>query len=74
MERLSPERLTIKVWLFPWLSWLTIAAMLGVLVAMAFASELAAELEASLVAVAIVLLAYGVVRSRRRRSLRGGER
>ena len=72
MERLSPERLTIKVWLFPWLSWLTIAAMLGVLVAMAFASELAAELEASLVAVAIVLLAYGVVRSRRRRSLRGG--
>jgi L-asparagine transporter-like permease len=72
MERASPERLTIKVWLFPWLSWLTIAAMLGVLVAMALASELAAELEASLVAVAVVLLAYGIVRSRRRRSLRGG--
>jgi len=72
MERASPERLTIKVWLFPWLSWLTIAAMLGVLIAMAFASELAAELEASLVAVAVVLLAYGIVRSRRRRSLRGG--
>ncbi len=71
MERLSPERLTIKVWLFPWLSWLTIAAMLGVLVAMALASELAAELEASLVAVAVVLLAYGIVRSRRR-SLREG--
>src|SRR5215471_5277278 len=53
MERTSPERLTIKVWLFPWLSWLTIAAMLGVLVAMAFASALAAELEASLVAVAV---------------------
>jgi L-asparagine transporter-like permease len=71
MQRASPERLTIKVWLFPWLSWLTIAAMLGVLVAMAFASELVAELEASLVAVAIVLLAYGIVRSRRR-SFRGG--
>ncbi len=74
LEREGPERLTIKVWLFPWLSWVTIAAMLGVLVAMAFASELAAELEASLVAVAAVLLAYGVVRSRRRRSLGGGER
>jgi L-asparagine transporter-like permease len=73
MERDSPERLTIKVWLFPWLSWLTIAAMLGVLVAMAFASELAAELEASLVAVAIVLLAYGLVRARRRRALQSGE-
>jgi hypothetical protein len=45
--------------------------MLGVLVAMAFASELAVELEASLFAVAIVLLAYGVVHGRRR-SLRGG--
>jgi gamma-aminobutyrate permease len=72
MERASPERLTIRVWLFPWLSWLTIAAMLGVLVAMAFASELAAELEASLVAVAVVLLAYGVVRARRRRASQSG--
>jgi L-asparagine transporter-like permease len=72
MERTSPERLTIRVWLFPWLSWLTIAAMLGVLVAMAFASELASELEASLVAVAVVLLAYGVVRARRRRALQSG--
>ena len=74
IERTSPERLVLRVWLCPWLSWLTIAAMLGVLVAMAFTPSLAAELEASLVAVAIVLLAYGVVRSRRRRSLRGGER
>jgi hypothetical protein len=46
--------------------------MLGVLVAMAFASELAAELEASLVAVAVVLLAYGLVRAKRRRALQSG--
>jgi L-asparagine transporter-like permease len=72
MERTSPDRLTIKVWLFPWLSWLTIAAMLGVLVAMAFASELAAELDASLVTIAVVLVAYGIVRARRRRDLAGG--
>jgi gamma-aminobutyrate permease len=74
LERSSPERLTIKVWLFPWLSWLTIAAMLGVLIAMAFASELAAELEASLVAVAVVLVAYGAVRARPRASESGGSR
>ncbi len=73
MERESPERLTIKVWLFPWLSWLTIAAMLGVLVAMAFEPELAAELEASLLAVAVVLLAYGIVRARRGRARQSGE-
>ena len=72
IERTSPERLIIKVWLFPWLSWFTIAAMLGVLVAMAFASELASELEASLVAVAVVLLAYGAVRARRRARQSGG--
>jgi len=56
------------------LSWLTIAAMLGVLVAMAFTSELVAELEASLVAVAVVLLAYGVVRALRRARQSGGSR
>ena len=67
MERTSPERLVLKVWLFPWLSWVTIAAMLGVLVAMAFTPTLAAELEASLLAVAIVAVAYGVVRLRSRR-------
>src|SRR5581483_7349020 len=33
MERISPERLTIKVWLFPWLTYATIAAMIGVLIA-----------------------------------------
>jgi len=71
IERTSPERLVLRVWLFPWLSWLTIAAMLAVLVAMAFTPSLAAELEASLVAVALVLLAY-VVRTRARLAARSG--
>jgi L-asparagine transporter-like permease len=70
MERTSPERLVIKVWWFPWLSWLTIAAMLGVLVAMAFTPSLAAELEASLVAVAVVIVAY-FARARARRIAHG---
>jgi L-asparagine transporter-like permease len=68
MERSSPERLVVRVWLYPWLSRLTIAAMIGVLVAMAFTPALATELEASLVAVALVVLAYFVVRARARRS------
>jgi L-asparagine transporter-like permease len=66
LEREDPGRLTVKVWWFPWLSWLTIAAMLGVLVAMAATPSLASQLHASLVAVAVVLLAYGLVRARRR--------
>lgn len=72
MERASPERLVLKVWLFPWLSWVTIAAMLGVLVAMALTPTLATELEASLVAVAIVAVAYGAVRVRSRRRVGRG--
>jgi len=66
IERTAPERLTLKVWLFPWLSWLTIAAMIGVLVAMAVTPALASQLYASLIAVAVVALAYGAVLLRRR--------
>jgi GABA permease len=65
LERTAPARLTIKVWLFPWLSWLTIAAMIAVLVAMAATPALASQFYASLVAVAVVVLAYGAVRMRR---------
>ena len=36
LERDSPERLVIRMWLFPWLTIVAIAAMLGILAAMAF--------------------------------------
>ncbi|HVY82857.1 MAG TPA: amino acid permease [Steroidobacteraceae bacterium] len=71
MERTSPERLTIKVWLFPWLTYLTIAAMIGVLVAMAVTAWRSgefyrSEVVASSVAVLIASLAGWVLRRRRR--------
>ena len=62
MQRTTPERLTIKVWLFPWLSWVTVAAMVGVLVAMAANRDLASELYASLACVAVVAVAYWTLR------------
>lgn len=58
LERTAPERLTIKVWLFPWLSYATITAMIGVLVAMAFTPELATQFYASFACVAVVVLAF----------------
>ncbi|HWK75666.1 MAG TPA: amino acid permease [Povalibacter sp.] len=58
IEQTAPERLTVKVWLFPWLSWATIAAMFGVLAAMALTRALASQFYASLVCAAVVLLAY----------------
>ena len=64
MERTSPERLTIRVWLFPWLTYVTIAAMIGVLVAMALTDQ--SEFLASAIVTVIAAIAYGVMRWRRR--------
>jgi L-asparagine transporter-like permease len=71
MERTSPERLTIKVWLFPWLSYVTIAAMIGVLIAMTLTAVRSgefyrSEVVASGVAVLVAALAGWLVRRRRR--------
>jgi L-asparagine transporter-like permease len=68
LERTDPKRLELKMWWFPWLTWLTIAAMIGVLVAMAATPALATQLYASLVAVAVAAAGYGVVRARRKRA------
>ena len=43
--------------------------MLGVLVAMAVTPALASQFYASLVAVAVVAVAYGIVRARRKRAM-----
>jgi L-asparagine transporter-like permease len=64
LERAAPERLTIKVWLYPWLSVATIAAMLGVLAAMAFTPQLASQFYASFACVAVVVAAYALRRRR----------
>jgi L-asparagine transporter-like permease len=64
LERAAPERLTIKVWLYPWLSVATIASMLGVLAAMAFTPQLQSQFYASVACVAVVAAAYAVRRRR----------
>jgi GABA permease len=64
LEAQQPERLTLKMWLFPWLSWLTIGAIGAVLVAMAFVPDLASQLYASLACTALVIAAYWGLRRR----------
>jgi L-asparagine transporter-like permease len=66
MEQSSPDKLIIRVWLFPWLTYATIAAMFAVLIAMAVTEAHAAEFRASAIVVAIVFLIYAAVRRRRR--------
>jgi GABA permease len=55
----------LPMWLFPWLSYLAIAGMAAVLVAMAITPARAAEFWTSAASVAVALAAYGVVRRNR---------
>jgi GABA permease len=58
IEQEQPERLTIRVWLFPGLSIAAIVAIAAAMIAMLFTRSLATQLYASLLAAAVVLVAY----------------
>jgi len=62
LERTDPGALLIKMWLFPYTSYATAAAILAVLIAMAFKHDLAVQLIASLVVAVIVWAAYMILR------------
>ena len=67
LEAEDPARLAIRMWWFPYASWLVIAAILAVLMAMALTPALATQVYASLSCLAVVLAAYFFLRRRRRR-------
>ena len=52
--------LALKMWLFPWLSYATIAAMLVVILAMAFLPDTRSQFYLSLVTIVVILAAYEV--------------
>jgi len=68
-RRLSPERLRVKMWLYPVLTLLTIAAMLGVLVSMGVKADTRSQLLLSLLALGVVLAAYWTSRNFRQPSI-----
>jgi GABA permease len=61
------EGLQIRMWWFPWASYLTIGAILGVLIAMGLTPDLSSQLYWSLVALAVALAACGILMWRRQR-------
>ena len=61
-ERAGAPPPTLPMWLFPWLSYLAIAGMLLVLIAMALTPSHRAEFWTSTVSIAATLLAYVVFR------------
>lgn len=67
LEREDPESLTFKMWLFPWLSYLTIAGMATVIIAMGIDVDTREEFILSLLIFALLVGAYFVLRSVKRR-------
>jgi len=60
LKRETPERLKLKMWLFPYLTYFTIAAMVAVIGAMALIEDVRPQLIPSFISLAIVLAAYRV--------------
>ncbi len=63
---LPPERLKVKMWFYPVLTLLTIAAMVAVLISMGVRADTRSQLVLSFLAWAIVLAAYFLTRRRPR--------
>jgi GABA permease len=66
--KIPPARLRVKMWFYPVLTLLTIAAMLGVLVSMGFREDTQSQLFLSLLSLAVVLAAYPISRRWRERA------
>ncbi|MEU1074811.1 MULTISPECIES: amino acid permease [unclassified Streptomyces] len=71
IEREAPERLTLRMWGFPWLTWTALAAMAAVLVLMLFDDGARPQVLWSAGATAAVLL-VAVVREWRTRAAESG--
>jgi GABA permease len=61
-ERAGLPPSALPMWLFPWLSYVAIAGMASVIIAMAFTESHRAEFWTSMVSIAVALLAYLVLR------------
>ena len=57
LEADAPERVKVKMWLFLWLTYLAIAAMVAVLASMALVEDVRPQLIPSFISLAIVLAA-----------------
>lgn len=58
LERESPERLTVKMWAYPYLTYFAISGMILIVMAMAFIPEQRTPLALGVVSLLVLLLAY----------------
>ena len=59
LEREDPARLGIRMWAYPYLTYLAIAGMLGILLAMAFIPDQRMPLMFGVISLALLLLGFG---------------
>ncbi len=69
LERESPERLVVRMWLFPWLTGVAIAGMVGILAAMAFIPDQRVPLASGLASLGISVAVFWLRRLRLTRRL-----
>ncbi|HLY79795.1 MAG TPA: amino acid permease, partial [Caulobacteraceae bacterium] len=63
LDRQNPERLVVRMWLFPWLTLVAIAAMVGILAAMAFIPDQRVPLATGLASLAILIAVFWLRRT-----------
>ena len=68
LEREAPDKLKVKMWFYPWLTYFAIIAMVAVIGAMALVEDVRAQLIPSFISLAVVLVAYWVKSRSERRS------
>jgi GABA permease len=62
LEKEDPARLRVRMWAYPYLTYLAIAGMLGIVVAMAFIPEQRTPLVFGVISLGLLLLAFGARR------------
>jgi len=65
LECEAPERLTVRMWCYPWLTYAAIAAMLAILGAMAFLPDQRAPLLMGVISLIALIVIYAVFRRKR---------
>jgi GABA permease len=66
LEQDAPERLKLRMWGYPWLSWLTLAGTLFVVASMIFVESVRSQLWLSVISLAVILGVYLLIRPRTR--------
>jgi GABA permease len=60
LEQEAPERLTVRMWGYPYLTYVAIAGMVGIVVAMAFIPEQRTPLVLGVASLVLLMLAYAI--------------